>query len=255
MSEPKLQIVVPMAGTGKSFTERGPSSFPKSLVEIDGEPMIEVVVRNLTPDQPHRFIFVVRQDEVQRFALRDVLHLIAPGCAVQVASGQTAGALCSVMLAIDSLDPDGELLIANADQVIDTSITGFIDQARAGDWDGFIMTFPTTHPKWSFVKKEGDQVVAVAEKRPISNEATVGLYYFRTARLFLELAERMLSKNVGNQAEFYVCPVYNEMVLKGLRIGTTGIDRHAMHSLGTPADVEQFRASRRPPAPSLPDTV
>jgi dTDP-glucose pyrophosphorylase len=234
-----LKIVVPMAGEGKRFAEFG-HTFPKPLVEIDGKPMIEAVVSNLTPTTPHQFIFVCRREHVLRFALKEVLQLVAPGCQVVVMHDATAGALCSVLLAMEYLNDESELLIANGDQIVDASIDDFLVTARAPESDGCIMTFPSTHPKWSFVKVMNGEVMTVAEKRPISDTATVGLYYFRRSREFLAGAERSLLKNAAVNGEFYVSPVYNEMVLMGKRITTHGIGRDQMHSLGTPEDVKAF---------------
>ena len=150
------------------------------------------------------------------------------------------------------LDSDEELLVANADQIVDMSIDAFLADARSRSADGSIVTFPATHPKWSYVKREGELVVAAAEKRPISTEATAGLYYFRRTSQFIAAAERMLLKNASLRSEFFVCPVYNEFVLEGLRVTTFAIDRHAMHSLGTPEDVKRYATLLEGPAPVPP---
>ena len=239
-----LKIVMPMGGEARRFADAG-YTFPKPLVEIDGKPMIELVVDNVRPSEPHEFIFVCRQQHVDEYALGDVLQLIAPGCKIVPIRGPTAGALCSVLLAMDYLANGNELLVANADQIIDVSIDDFIAHARAADADGSIITFPSTHPKWSYVKLEDDLVVATAEKRPISRDATAGLYYFRRGSDFLASAEEMLLKNASLRNEFFVCPVYNELVLGGKRVTVFPISRESMHSLGTPEDVERYVAMRR----------
>jgi len=236
-----LKIVVPMAGEGKRFAEYG-HTFPKPLVEIGGRSMIEIVVGNLTPKEKHQFVFICRREHVQRYALADVLRLIAPGCKIAVMHDSTAGALCSVLLAMEHLNDDSELLIANSDQFVEEDIERFLATARAGTADGCIMTFPSTHPKWSFVKVVDGEVLTVAEKRPISPLATVGLYYFRRCADFLAGAEAMILKNASRDGEFFVSPVYNELILKGMRITTHPIAREQMHSLGTPEDVEAFAA-------------
>ena len=236
-----LTIVMPMAGEAKRFQEAG-HTFPKPLVEIGGRPMVEVVVRNVAPKEPHRFVFVARREHVQRFALDDVLRLVAPGCAITVMHEATAGALCSVLLATQHLSGAGELLLANSDQFVEEDIGAFLATARKPGVDGCIMTFPSTHPKWSFAKLVDGEVAAVAEKRPISNSATAGLYWFRRAQDFLEGAERMIMKNASRNGEFFVAPVFNELILAGKRITVHPIRREQMHSLGTPEDVETFAA-------------
>ena len=244
-----LKIVVPMGGEGRRFAEQG-YTFPKPLVEIDGRPMIELVVHNLRPKEPHEFIFICRQEHLEQYALTEVLRLVAPACRIVPMREATAGALCSVLLASNHLQGDQELLVANADQIVDVCIDSFLADARARQADGSIVTFPSTHPKWSYVKLEHDLVVAAAEKRPISRHATAGLYYFRRTDQFIAAAERMLLKNASLRSEFFVCPVYNELVLAGLRISHFEIDRHAMHSLGTPEDVKRYAAHLD--GPSLP---
>jgi NDP-sugar pyrophosphorylase family protein len=236
-----IHIVVPMGGEGRAFAERG-YTFPKPLVEINGAPLIELVVRNLTPHEPHRFVFVCRQDHVQNFALADVLRLVAGDCCIVTMRQPTAGALCSVLLGLEYLQHEDELLIANADQVVDAPVDDFLAAARVGQWDGYVMTFPNTHPRWSYVREDEGQVVAVAEKQPISRNATAGLYYFRRGTDFVRGAERMLLKNASFSGEFYVAPVYNELILAGRRVGMFPIDAAQMHGLGTPEEVQRFQA-------------
>jgi NDP-sugar pyrophosphorylase family protein len=236
-----IRIVVPMGGEGRQFAERG-YTFPKPLVEVEGQPLIEVVVRNLAPGEPHQFVFICRHEHVQQYALGDVLRLIAPDCRIVTMARPTAGALCSVLLGMEHLRHDDELLVANADQWVDVPVDRFLQAARAADWDGGLMTFPNTHPRWSYARIEGDQVVAVAEKQPISRHATVGIYYFRRGADFVRAAERMLCKNASVGGEFYVAPVFNELILMGQRIGYFPIEASAMHGLGTPEEVERFQS-------------
>jgi NDP-sugar pyrophosphorylase family protein len=238
-----LQIVIPLSGEGRQFAEQG-YVFPKPLVDIAGHPMIEIVVRNVTPREPHRFIFVCRKEHAEKFALTEVLNLIAPGCEIIQLDQPTAGALCSVLLAADRLKEEGELLVVNSDQYIDASVDVFLAGARQTGADGSLVIFPSTHPKWSYVKVEDGEVVAVAEKKPISRNATAGLYYFRDSRNFLKSAERVILKNAAVSGQFYVCPVYNELILAGQSVTVYPIAREQMHSLGTPEDVKTFSANR-----------
>jgi NDP-sugar pyrophosphorylase family protein len=245
-----IQIVVPMGGEGRQFVERG-YTFPKPLVEVDGQPLIEIVVRSLTPSEAHTFVFICRQEHVTGYALGNVLQLIAPGCRIVTTAKPTAGALCSVLLGLEHLPQDGELLIANADQCVDVPIDRFLAAARAGRWDGYLMTFPNTHPRWSYARTENVQVVAVAEKQPISRNATTGLYYFRRGSDFVRGAERMLLKNASVSGEFYVAPVFNELVLGQKRVGIFPIEASQMHGLGTPEEVERYQTWLRTPAAPL----
>jgi len=81
-------------------------------------------------------------------------------------------------------------------------------------------------------------VTEVAEKRPISDVATVGIYYWRRGSEYVKYAEQMIEKNIRVNNEFYVCPVFNEAIEDGKRIRTFNIEK--MWGLGTPEDLEYF---------------
>jgi len=91
---------------------------------------------------------------------------------------------------------------------------------------------------------ENGFVTEVAEKVPISNLATVGIYYFRRGRDFVEAALDMIVENDRVNGEFYTCPVYNYMIRNGKKIGVFEVKSEAMHGLGTPEDLETYIDSR-----------
>jgi NDP-sugar pyrophosphorylase family protein len=235
-----LQVIIPLGGKAARFAERG-HTFPKPLFEIVNRSMIEVVLENLAPPPTVQYTFICRKEHLSQFYLGDMLRLLAPGCRVISLENETAGALCSVLLAVDQLQLDGEIMVANGDQFIGTSLNPFYAACRQPGIDGCILTFTATHPRWSFAKTDAaGKVVAVAEKRPISKQATAGLYYFRRAGDLIEASERMILKGLTTSGQFFVCPVYNEMILAGKNIRTHHLPEGAMHSLGTPEDLDVF---------------
>ncbi len=238
-----LNIVVPMAGRGSRFADAG-YTFPKPLIEVKGKPMISVVVDNLRPKVEHQFIFIVQKEHYDKYALSDMLELIAPGCKIVQVDGITEGAACTVLLTAEYIENEDELIIANSDQFVDMDITSMVEFARKENLDGAILTFEATHPKWSYSKTGEDGFVCeVAEKRPISRDATVGIYYYRKGRYFVENAQGMILKNCRVNGEFYVAPVFNEMILKDLKIKNYHMERSRMHGLGTPEDLNEFLKS------------
>jgi len=109
----------------------------------------------------------------------------------------------------------------------------------ADECDGGIVTFKSNHPKWSYAKiGESGFVTEVAEKKPISDIATVGIYYYKKGSDFVKYANQMINKNVNLNGEFFVCPVYNEMILDNKKIRTFFVDK--MWGLGTPEDLNIF---------------
>ena len=231
-----LNIVIPMAGRGSRFANAG-YELPKPLIDVNGRPMIEVVTRNIAPKCEHRFIYICQQEHLEKYALAERLEKISPNCAIVTVDHITEGAACTVLLAEKYIDNDDPMMIANSDQFVDTDINEYL--SAMGDSDGLIMTMPADDPKWSFIKYDDGYVTMVREKEVISNEATVGIYNYAKGSDFVKYAKQMIKKNIRVNNEFYVAPVYNEMIEDGKKIVFKDVGEK-MHGLGTPEDLERF---------------
>jgi dTDP-glucose pyrophosphorylase len=239
-----LNIVIPMAGLGSRFANAG-YSLPKPLIEVHGTPMIRLVIENVRPAVPHRFVFICQNAHIAAFDLKNKLQAWAPGSAVIGLDGLTEGAACTVLTARDHIDQDAPLMIANSDQYVDIAITPYVEAMGARGLDGLIMTMQADDPKWSFAGLDDNNLVTrVVEKEVISSHATVGIYNFRSGKDFVAAADRMIAKNLRVNNEFYVAPVYNEMIASGARIGVhdIGAEGSGMYGLGIPADLDAFLA-------------
>ena len=232
-----LNIVIPMAGRGSRFARAG-YELPKPLIDVKGVPMIECVARNLMPQCEHRFIFICQQEHLDKYVLARKLDSIAAGCIVVTVDHITEGAACTVLLAEKYINNENPLMIANSDQFVDICIDDYLAVLKQND--GLIMTMPADNPKWSFIQYDDNgYVTLVREKEVISNEATVGIYNYSKGSDFVKYAKQMIKKNIRVNNEFYVAPVYNEMIEAGKKIVFKNIgDR--MHGLGTPEDLERF---------------
>lgn len=237
-----LNIVLPIAGRGSRFAQAG-YALPKPLLPVHGIPMIEVVVNNVRPRQPHRFTFVALQEHLEHQDMRQTLQRIAPGCEIVLVSQVTEGAACTVLLAKHLINNENPLMLANSDQWVDIDINNYLAEMERQAVDGLIMTMWADHPKWSYVGFDHTGCVSrIVEKQVISNEATVGIYNYRHGRDFVRAAEQMISKNLRVNNEFYVAPSYNEMLAWGakLAIHNVGKERAGMYGLGTPSDLKWF---------------
>jgi len=238
----KLNVLIPMAGAGSRFEAAG-YTFPKPLIEVNGKPMIQVVVENLNVQA--NFIFIVQKSHFEKFNLGYLLNLIAPGCKVVQIEGVTEGAACTTLLAREYIDSDAPLLIANSDQFVEWNSSETLYSFESQGLSGGIVTFEATHPKWSYAKLgEDGYVTEVAEKRPISNIATVGIYYWRKGSDYVRYADQMIAKNVRTNGEFYVCPVFNEAIGDGHKFRIRNIEK--MWGLGTPEDLNYFLENYNP---------
>jgi len=153
----------------------------------------------------------------------------------------TEGACCTILLAARLINTAEPLLLANADQLVDVDLDNFIADADRRKLDGSILTFRATATKWSYARTDEQGLVTeVREKQVISDQATVGIYYFAHGRDFVQYAAEMIAHNDRVNHEFYTCPVYNYAIRDGRRIGIYEISESQMHGLGTPEDLQQY---------------
>jgi HAD superfamily hydrolase (TIGR01509 family) len=232
----KLNVLIPMAGAGSRFEKAG-YTFPKPLIDVNGKPMIQVVVDNLNLDA--NFIYVVQKSHRQKYNLDTLLNLITPNCTIIEVDGLTEGAACTALMAKDLINNDNPLFFANSDQYVEWNSNEFMYKMQETNFDGGIVTFKSTHPKWSFVKLDENNFASmVAEKNPISDLATVGYYFWKNGADFVKYAEQMINNNIRVNNEFYVCPVFNEAINDGKKIITFNASK--MWGIGTPEDLDLF---------------
>ena len=231
-----LNVLIPMAGAGSRFEAAG-YTFPKPLIEVRGKPMIQVVVENLNIDA--RYIYVVQKSHYEKYNLDYLLRLVTPRCEIVQIEGVTLGAACTTLLAKEFIDNGDSLVIANSDQFVEWNSGETLYSFMADGIDGGIVTFNATHPKWSFAKIDEDgMVIEVAEKRPISNLATVGIYFWKKGADYVKYAEQMIERDIRTNGEFYVCPVFNQAIEDEKKFRIRNIQK--MWGLGTPEDLKYF---------------
>jgi dTDP-glucose pyrophosphorylase len=233
-----MKILIPMAGEGSRFVNEG-YTFPKPLIDVEGKPMIQRVVENL--DLEAEYIFLVRKEHLVKYnGLKLTLEKITNGKSTIVeVNGLTEGAACTALLAKDYINDDDDLLIANSDQIIEYSPENFKLLKDFSSVDGIVFCFNAVHPKWSFVKINTQGLVTeIAEKNPISNIATCGIYWYRRGKDFVFSAEQMIKKNYRVNNEFYIAPVYNEFLTTNKTLIPFYVNK--MYGIGTPEDLNYY---------------
>jgi dTDP-glucose pyrophosphorylase len=241
-----IQIVVPMAGRGSRFANAG-FTVPKPLIPVGGKPMIQWVIENVRPSQPHQFTFICLSEHLERYPeVPATLRSLCPGCHIVTVNEVTEGAACTVLLAKEFINNDNPLMIANADQLVELDIDTYLAEIERQQAAGLIMTFEADHPKWSYCRMNAQGTVSeVVEKQVVSNEATVGVYNFRRGADYVRAAERMIQRGLRVNNEFYVAPTYNQLIEEGGKIVVmrTGREYDGMYGLGVPEDLAFFTAT------------
>jgi len=228
-------LIVPMAGRGQRFEEKG-YIFPKPLIEINGKLMVEYVMENFESMENLNYVFVVLKEHDDKFHISSVMKRLVPDAKIKMIDSITDGAARTVLLVDDLIDDDDDVIVCNCDQWLEWDAKAFFEIVKNSSYH-WITTFNSIHPKFSYVKYDGEKVTEVQEKNPISDIATTGIYYWKSWKDFKWAANSMITKNRRINNEFYVCPVYQELVERGDIIKIYPV---TMHSLGTPEDLAAF---------------
>jgi UDP-N-acetylglucosamine diphosphorylase / glucose-1-phosphate thymidylyltransferase / UDP-N-acetylgalactosamine diphosphorylase / glucosamine-1-phosphate N-acetyltransferase / galactosamine-1-phosphate N-acetyltransferase len=236
-----INIVIPMAGAGSRFAKAGYEK-PKPFIDVDGKPMIVRVLENLAyPDA--RYILIARKEHMEK-EVELVNQIEKEFNAIFIPIDKlTEGTACTVLYARKYINNDEPLLIANSDQIVDMNISDFIDDCKAKNLDGSILTFidEFKDPKWSFAKiDENNLVTKVREKVVISEFATVGIYLYSKGKDFVDATIDMIIENERVNGEFYTCPTYNYAINEDAKIGIYNIEFKQMHGIGTPDDLNEY---------------
>lgn len=235
-----INVLLPAMGTSTFFKD---SYFPKPLVEIKGKTMLELVVEDYSKLEPKNYIFVFSEEECLKFHMDSSVKILTPASRVIKLHNQTAGALCSCLMAVEYINDDTPLLIANSDQIIDVDYREVMNHFEDMNADAGVITFPSIHPRWSYARKRGDEIVEVAEKRPLSKDAIAGFYYYRKGKDFVEAAKKALIKQNNLDGRYYISASINELILWGKKVGFYDIRKEQYKSFYSPAKIKEYEES------------
>lgn len=232
-----MQILIPMSGAGKRFAEMGYQK-PKPLIEFFGKPMIEHVLENLGTQND--FVLCVQRSHYDSDPeLFNRLKNKVNSLKLVFVDGITQGAAETCLLAESVTKQDELLFIANCDQMMVWDQTHFENWFFAEKLDGAIFTFVKDSPAYSYVEVDHNNIaLRTAEKEVISQHATTGIYIWARASDFFWAAKKMIADNIRANNEFYVCPVYNQNIKNGDRIGIYPPQEH--WPIGTPNDLNIY---------------
>lgn len=216
---------------------------PATLLSSHGKTVIELLSEKIkTISGKKNVIGIMRESDAKDFHLDNVFKLAFDESCVIPVKGETLGAACSALLAIDHLkEEDSELLVLGGDEIIETDFSEAVDHFRKQSLDAGVISFDSLHPSFSFaIINEENMVEAVSEKNPISKNALVSFWYFKSSNEFVESAKSMIRKNAMVNNHFYISPVLNELILKDKKIGAFRIDQSSYYPLKNEMQVRAY---------------
>ena len=237
-----IQFVIPAAGAGSRFSKVGVTT-PKPLIPILGIPMICWVLANLDVQEFDQ-VYILKRSNHDYGSLRSTwLKRLSKQIHFIDVDELTEGPAITASRASEFLDPDKKLITANSDQFVSQGLEKFNMLVRKSQDLNLILTMNASSDKWSYVARDRDGFVYdVKEKIEISNEATIGVYSWCKAGLFLKSLERMISANDRVNGEFYVAPTYNYLISEHIKVGAYNVGdvEDKVFGLGTPEDLKKF---------------
>lgn len=249
-----MNILIPMAGLGTRFKGVN-GDIPKPLIMVNNKHLIEHSVESLNIDA--NYIFITRKydnpDYNQR--LTKILKDLIPNCIeIQVDKPQI-GAAGSALYAEALIDNDEDLIITNCDQLFKWDSHDFMSLVYQQP-DGIVATFKSDDPKNSFAKVIDGKVIEIKEKEVISDEALIGLHYWKHGKDFVRSAKRLVDEyKLQGMREAYLAPTYNYLIAESKDIVTYQMPENGYISLGTPEDVEIYQGQLKEFYSNKPHTI
>lgn len=232
-----INILIPTMGESIFFKDY---YFPKMLTEINGKTILEMVIDNFKTIKQKNFIFIFNNEDCRKFHLDLSAKILATNSKIIKLENQTFGALCTCLMAIDYIDNDNPLIVANSDQIINVDLVDVINYFKNNDVDGGVIVFPDIHPRWSYAVIKDEAVVEVAEKRPISKNAIAGFYYYRHGSDFVYAAKKALMKQSCLNGKYYISSSVNELILLGKKISYYKIHKKQYSSFYSPEKIKEY---------------
>lgn len=233
-----MNIVITMGGLGSRFRKAG-YSVPKYEIMVLNKTLFEWSMLSLKNFFDEYFIFCVRKDDnAVDFITEKCKDLGIKGKIVEL-KDVTKGQAETVLFAKNLWKSEDELFIYNIDTYVES------DELSKGriHGDGFIPCFSSTGNHWSFVKLDMDgRALEVREKERISDNCSIGAYYFSSAELYENIYYEYYGKVAKlDHGEEYIAPMYNWMIENKYDVYIQSIPVEKVHVLGTPKEVEVFK--------------
>jgi bifunctional N-acetylglucosamine-1-phosphate-uridyltransferase/glucosamine-1-phosphate-acetyltransferase GlmU-like protein len=243
-----MQIIIPMAGSGARFVRAGYSTL-KSLIEVDGRPMIEHVVR-MFPDE-HDFLFICARPHLEETPLRSVLESLVPKATIVAIEPHKGGPVCTVLAANDFIKDDEPVVLNYCDAAALWDYADFKQRMEQLDCAGSLVAFRGFHPHslgstlYAYIREQNNTLLEIREKRAFTDQrmneyASTGTYYFRSGALLKHYLQRAVERDLQTHGEYFASVPYNLLVEDGLQVHVYEVKQFT--HWGTPEDLAEYQA-------------
>ncbi len=238
-----MGVNILILAAGQSSPESREDSYPLCLTETDGMSLIERIVLNTKKIPDSKYCFALLDKDAEKFHLDKVVKLLVKDSTVIKIPEYTKGSACTALLAASQLNQQDELLIISANELVNIDFSNVLYDFNLRKLDGGTLIFKSVHPRYSYVSLNTDRIVIeAAQQKPISQNATAGVFWFARTHDFAEAAKNLIRKNASVNGKFYVAPTFNELILKQMKVGTIDLNVDDYKLLKTERQAQQFES-------------
>lgn len=219
-----MKLIIPMAGRGTRVRPHSHTT-PKPLLPVAGTMIVERIVETFgrTLDRPiDEIVYILGPDFGQ--PIRDTLSQMSErqnAKATFKVQDVALGTAHAVLCAEETLE--GEVIIVFADTLFDTANKVVLDDADSVIW----LKEVEDPSRFGVAVHEGETITDFVEKpsEPISNQAIIGVYYFKEATQLRTEIEYLMDHNItGHGDEYQLTDALDRMLKKDLVFKKATVD-------------------------------
>ncbi|MBL97001.1 MAG: hypothetical protein CMF52_04215 [Legionellales bacterium] len=215
---------------------------PTCIQEYKGKTILQYIKEQSLEGIDANYTFAFLENDMKQYHLDSIAKVLAPEADIVALQSNTGGSACTALYAACKLQQDTPLLIISTNEIVDICYADVLSSFE-NDADGGIMTFSSVHPRYSYIKLLNSSIVEVCQQKPLSNYATTGSFWFRKTSFFVNAAKKSIFNNCVTSNQFYIAPVYNQMLLDGMKIHHYDVEGHYIpFKADMPSDFSRIEA-------------
>ena len=233
-----MKVLICAAGASSRFIKAGFTK-PKYELKIKDKTLFYIALSSLKKFFQHEFILILNKKFFnENFIDEEMYKLGIKKYQVVVLDKITDGQATTVYKAKKYLKPNDSIFIYN----IDTYLNPKSIKLNDFKYDGCAsVAFVKKGDRFSFFKLNKNMfAIQAAEKKRISNYASIGFYYFKKWFDYLEIYKLKKQEIIENYREAYITPMYQYMIEKNKKIKCTLIKKNDYYDFGTPEDIVKY---------------
>ena len=236
----KIHLVMPMAGAGSRFYENG-FNIPKPLIEIHEKPFLYWSTMSVMKYiELADLTFVVLREHIEKNQIDKVIRMYFPNADIVSIPEILPGPVFTACRGSESITDDLPVIFNDCDHMFKCSMLNQLLRDESTLEDGYLLTFESREPQFSYVKYQNDgRVSGTIEKKVVSNHAICGAYVFKNIDTFRAASQKYM--NSCPYQEYFMSGIYNVMCETGKTVQDLLLDYHV--EFGTPNEYEKAKKS------------